>query len=332
MKRPERTLPIERDEEPRLAERRERAPVREDPPAMEIDQNELWILSYYRESELAGALVMGRLARETDDDELRVRLTEHCAEEASHAWLWTRTILEVGGTPLPVSETHQSLYYAETGPPRSVLEVLALTQVFEKRVLRHFRDHLRRPGTHPAVAATLRRMITDEVGHVGWVKERLERHAREKGPEEVARVLRRFADVDRKVYAELLEHRNRFGDRIGRRPAREPGDRTGMVAHPAGAPGNGSPPAPGRSEVVRRIGHVASRALGLQSEDLDPDTALGMIGIDSLDLVVLIAAIEEEFEIELAAADAERLYTVDDLVARVAELAAATGPGRPGAR
>ncbi|HUP18464.1 MAG TPA: hypothetical protein VM778_00775, partial [Gemmatimonadota bacterium] len=63
--------------------------------AMEIDENELWLLSYYHASELAGALVMGRLAAQTDDDELRVRLTEHCAEEANHAWLWTRTILEV---------------------------------------------------------------------------------------------------------------------------------------------------------------------------------------------------------------------------------------------
>ena len=66
---------------------------------MEISENDLWILSYYRESELAGGLVMGRLARETDDDDLRVHLTEHCAEEAHHAWLWTETILKVGGTP-----------------------------------------------------------------------------------------------------------------------------------------------------------------------------------------------------------------------------------------
>ena len=67
---------------------------REKPRAMEISENDLWILSYYRESELAGALIMGRLARETDDDDLRVHLTEHCAEEANHAWLWTKTIVE----------------------------------------------------------------------------------------------------------------------------------------------------------------------------------------------------------------------------------------------
>lgn len=274
---------------------------------MEIDENELWILSYYRESELAGALVMGRLARETDDDELRVRLTEHCAEEAHHAWLWTRTILEVGGTPLRVSETYQSRYFAEVGPPRSVLEVLALTQVFERRVMRHFRDHLRRTGIHPAVATTLRRMLADEVDHVGWVKERLDRYARENGDGVVVETMRRLTEIDRNVYAELLEHRERFSERVG-----PPSDRR---------KGNGTEPGCFRSAVERRIGRIANRVMGLGPEDLDPDAALGTMGIESLDLLVLISAIEEEFGIELGPADTGRLYTCGDLIGKVAELA-----------
>jgi hypothetical protein len=95
---------------------------------VEISENDLWILSYYRESELAGGLVMGRLARETDDDDLRVHLTEHCAEEAYHAWLWTQTILKVGGTPKRVAETYQTRYYAEIGMPASLLEILTLQE------------------------------------------------------------------------------------------------------------------------------------------------------------------------------------------------------------
>ena len=185
-------------------------PIGRKPRAMEISENDVWILSYYRESELAGALIMGRLARETDDDDLRVHLTQHCAEEANHAWLWTKAILEVGGTPQRVSETYQSRYYAEIGQPATVLEVLGLTQVFEKRVLSHFQDHLNRPGTHPTVARTLERMIAEEAGHIGWVKTRLDRYAREKGDAAVAEILRRFAEVDRKVYAGLIEYRDCF--------------------------------------------------------------------------------------------------------------------------
>src|SRR3954470_6754121 len=111
------------------------------PGKLEISENELWLLSYYRESELAGGLLMGRLARETDDDDLRVRLTEHCAEEAGHAWAWTQCIQRVGGTPKKVRETYQARYHAAVGNPTNLLEVLALTQVFERRGGRDFRPH-----------------------------------------------------------------------------------------------------------------------------------------------------------------------------------------------
>jgi len=219
--------------------------------AMEIDENELWILSYYRASELAGALVMGRLAHQTDDDDLRVHLTEHCAEEANHAWLWTQAILEVGGTPRRVAETYQSRYHAEIGPPTTVLEVLALTQVFEVRVIRHFRDHLRRPGTHPAVARTLERMIADEAGHIGWVKDRLDRFERETGSGAVAEVLRRFAEVDRKVYTGLLEYRDRFRELAD--PALRSGQR--IASSPGRGPESGA--GRGRSRVAVELALVA---------------------------------------------------------------------------
>src|SRR5437868_15254730 len=99
---------------------------------LEITENELWLLSYYRESELAGGLLMGRLARETDDDDLRVRLTEHCAEEAGHAWAWTQCIQRVGGTPKKVRETYQARYHAAVRNPTNLPEGVALTPVFER--------------------------------------------------------------------------------------------------------------------------------------------------------------------------------------------------------
>ena len=282
----------------------------------EIDENELWLLSYYRASELAGALVMGRLAAQTDDDELRVRLTEHCAEEANHAWLWTRTILEVGGAPRRVAETYQTRYLAEIGPPTTTLEVLALTQVFERRVMRHFRDHLRRPGTHPAVARTLRRMIAEEVGHIGWVKDRLDRCAHEAGPAAVARTLRRFVAVDRKVYAELGGYRERFGELVD--PARR--SRDGIGGAPEGDPENGGDPDRFRATVERATKEIIARRTGTPPGHLD--IPLGMLGVESLDLVAIVAEIEETFRVELSPADTERLYTLDDLIGTVADLAA----------
>jgi acyl carrier protein len=278
---------------------------------MEISENELWILSYYRESELAGALVMGRLARETDDDDLRVHLTAHCAEEASHAWLWTRTILDVGGTPRRVSETYQSRYYAEIGHPATVLEVLALTQVFEKRVLSHFQEHLRRPGTHPAVARTLERMIAEEAGHIGWVKTRLDHYARENGDGAVAEILRRFDEVDQRVYAGLIEYRDCFSKLVD--PARVNG-RPSRSAFDAGHSGG---------DVEQQLGRIVAQSIGCRQEDLDPLLGLHELGVDSLDLVVVISALEEAFQIELSPEDIQDLRTLGDLVGKVRELAAA---------
>lgn len=264
---------------------------------MQISENELWLLSYYRESELAGALIFGRLARETEDDELRTRLTEHCAEEAQHAWLWTQCILRVGGTPRRVAETYQSRYFAAIGQPSSLLEVLALTQVFERRVMRHFRQHLRQPGTHPVVIETLERMIEDEVGHVGWVKERLDRYMREKGEGLVRETMRRFTEIDRHIYSELATYRDRMA---------ELADRTRR----------GTSSEDSRAAAVRR---VVAGALDIPESAVRGDSSLAALGADSLDLVVLVMALEDAFHVELEPAELHGLRTFDDLVRRLGE-------------
>ncbi len=281
---------------------------------MEISENDLWILSYYRESELAGSLVMGRLARETDDDDLRVHLTEHCAEEAQHAWLWTKTILDVGGTPKRVAETYQTRYYAEIGTPASLLEVLALTQVFEKRVIRHFRAHMKWPHTHPAVLATLRRMIDDEVGHISWVKDRLDRYAAEKDSAVVAETMRRYTEVDQRVYDAAMRYRDN---------ARELLDpelrRNGTGARPAGLAVNEAGPS-GIDANATEVRQVVAKSLGVSEDAILETTSLRDLGVNSLDLVVLVMSIEERFRIEFDPTDLDRLRTFGDLTRRVSLL------------
>jgi len=281
---------------------------------VEISENDLWILSYYRESELAGGLVMGRLARETDDDDLRVHLTEHCAEEAHHAWLWTETILKVGGTPKRVAETYQTRYYAEIGMPASLLEILTLTQVFERRVIRHFRAHLKWPNVHPAVAETLHRMIEDEVGHISWVKDRLDRYAAERGEAAVAETMRRFTEVDERVYEAAMRYRDNARellDPVLRGNGQEPPTSKAAVTPTA------SPPTTNNTELR----HLVAKSLGV-SDDLVLDaSSLRDLGVNSLDLVVLVMSIEEHFHIEFEPSDLERLRTFADLAHRVAELA-----------
>ena len=164
--------------------------------------SEVSLLNFYRASELHGGLILGQMVRRTRDPELIMNLTRHSAEEVMHAQLWTETIVAIGGRPAPVRDTYQTKYAEEVGTPISMLEILALTQVFERRVYRHFTDHLRRPGLHPAVAATLRRMLDEEKGHLIWVKKWLDIQSGRR-PEEVREVMHRYAAADDLVYAAI---------------------------------------------------------------------------------------------------------------------------------
>ena len=169
---------------------------------MEITSHELTILNFYRASELHGGLVLARMVQRARDPELMLDLTRHGAEEVVHAQLWTETILAVGGRPYPVRETYQTRYAEAVGAPATMLQILALTQVFERRVFRHFTQHLRRPDTHPIVQATLRRMLEEERGHLSWVKRWLDEQRRTRRLE-VDATMKRYADADAAIYARL---------------------------------------------------------------------------------------------------------------------------------
>ena len=169
---------------------------------MTNSNSDIAVLNFYRASELHGGLILGQMVRRTRDPELILNLTRHSAEEVMHAQLWTETIVAIGGRPAPVRDTYQTRYAGEVGMPISMLEILALTQVFERRVYRHFAEHMRRPDVHPAVVATLSRMIDEERGHLIWVKTWLDKQSARR-PEEVREVMRRYADVDERVYAAI---------------------------------------------------------------------------------------------------------------------------------
>ncbi len=169
---------------------------------MTNSNSEIAVLNFYRASELHGGLILGQMVRRTRDPELILNLTRHSAEEVMHAQLWTETIVAIGGRPVPVRDTYQTRYADEVGMPISMLEILALTQVFERRVYRHFTEHMRRPDVHPAVAATLSRMIDEERGHLIWVKRWLDKQSVRR-PEQVRQVMCRYADADARVYAAI---------------------------------------------------------------------------------------------------------------------------------
>lgn len=74
-----------------------------------------------------------------------------------------------------------------------------------------------------------------------------------------------------------------------------------------------------KDRVIACVGMIA----GFKPEEIKPEDELdGKLGMDSLDKIELIMALEAEFEVEIDDADAEACNTVADVVALV-ELVAA---------
>ncbi len=180
-----------------------------------LAENELWLLSLYRASEIHGSLFFGRLARVLRPGKIQIDLTKHFADEAQHAWYWTKCIEELGAEPLKLNEAYQDRYVSVTGIPANLMEVLAITQVFEQRVVNQYAMHLKVPDLPPAVASTLDRIMDDERWHLEWVRKALHSLEPEYGHDEVQATIRRFREADREIYEQAMrEHAERLAGLI----------------------------------------------------------------------------------------------------------------------
>jgi hypothetical protein len=187
-----------------------------------IHENELWILSFYRRSEISGALFFGRLAQTVRAGAIQRDLTKHFSDESLHAWYWTDCIEKLGGKPIRLDHSYQDQYIEAAGLPGNIMEILAITQVFEKRVIGQYALHRALPGLPPEVESTLQRIMQDEKWHIQWVGDALVSLEAEYGKEHIAQTIERYAAADRKVYEKTLdEHSGRLEALIAQRRDRE---------------------------------------------------------------------------------------------------------------
>lgn len=176
-----------------------------------ISENELWLLSFYRQSEINGALFFGRVARTLRPGALQADVTQHFSDEAAHASYWTACIRDLGHDALKLGGAYQDHYLDAAGVPANLLDVLAVTQAFEKRVIGQYHRHLRHGGTHPRVRQTLEQIMHDERWHIRYVRRAIEQMTERFGADAVSAALGRFAAADREVYARhLAEHGERM--------------------------------------------------------------------------------------------------------------------------
>ncbi|MGE5561415.1 MAG: acyl carrier protein [Chloroflexota bacterium] len=75
-----------------------------------------------------------------------------------------------------------------------------------------------------------------------------------------------------------------------------------------------------KEQIFEKVKGIVVDQLGVDEEDVTLEASfLTDLGADSLDLVELIMAIEEEFDIEIPDEEAERIQTVNDAVEYIKE-------------
>ena len=72
--------------------------------------------------------------------------------------------------------------------------------------------------------------------------------------------------------------------------------------------------------VEERIRQLIVDQLGVSVEEIRPEVSfLDDLGADSLDIVELVMAMEEEFDVEIPDDDAEKIQTIGDAFAYIKE-------------
>jgi rubrerythrin len=180
---------------------------------MSVDLRMIHLFSYYRDAELRGATLLLKLLMRIEDTDAQVKLSRHLADETHHAWLWTKRIADLGGTPVRVPDGYQTRIGQEVGIPKSLIDLFALTVVVEERAQQRYIEHARRLDVDLETREILCLVTKDEKWHIGWIKGKLKELALANGGEEKMRAtLARYREIDRKVVAELFaKEREAFG-------------------------------------------------------------------------------------------------------------------------
>lgn len=69
--------------------------------------------------------------------------------------------------------------------------------------------------------------------------------------------------------------------------------------------------------VLEKVRALVAEQFDADEEDIGADTALAELGADAFDVAELVAALEEEFDVELPPETADRIATVGDAAAAV---------------
>ena len=75
------------------------------------------------------------------------------------------------------------------------------------------------------------------------------------------------------------------------------------------------------SDKLDQVKNIIAEQLGVSEDEISEDSNLVEdLDADSLDIVELMMALEEEFDLEISEEDAEKITTVNDVVIYISEI------------
>ncbi len=66
--------------------------------------------------------------------------------------------------------------------------------------------------------------------------------------------------------------------------------------------------------ILEKVKSIITEQLGVDGEEITPDTSFDDLNADSLDIVELIMALEEEFDMEIPDEEVEKIQTIGEVV------------------
>jgi acyl carrier protein len=72
-------------------------------------------------------------------------------------------------------------------------------------------------------------------------------------------------------------------------------------------------------DVYEKVKAIVIDQLGVDEEEITPTTSFQALNADSLDIVELVMALEEEFNLDIADEEVENILTIADIVKYVKE-------------